>query len=374
MSDKDLGQLNAIARWYPESRRLLCWWHVLHAWQQHFVVQHYEELWRLLQKWIRIAGKEEFQAAWEQVQKLAPLSLVEYFRVYWLPDVEMWSAVFRRDRTVFELSDTNKLVEAYSCTCLSFPLIRFCKHIAAVQRHFPESFTPVPPALLVDSHPDSLPTLDNAQTNHQVDTPVAAGTLPEVFNSQVITKLSSLELLLRTRPPGVITDNFRDFYEHLSNFTSQLNNMDSLLPHEKKIAPNQHSWPETRDVMNVPVKSKRKSAHSDPYAGGERSGKKAKKDARGSQTLTVPPPAVSPPAPTLIPTPAASSGSVLTQTLIPLDPAQFNLSDTQMLSSLRRQELNILCRYYGVKCKGTNEDLIAQLQGKIVPTNPPVPN
>ncbi|KAL0056532.1 hypothetical protein AAF712_016863, partial [Marasmius tenuissimus] len=73
---------------------------------------HYEELWKLLQRWIRITSEVEFQAAWVEIQNSAPLSLVEYFRVYWLPDVKMWSAVHRQDRTVFELSDTNMLVEA----------------------------------------------------------------------------------------------------------------------------------------------------------------------------------------------------------------------------------------------------------------------
>ena len=44
--------------------------------------------------------------------------------------------------------------------------------------------------------------------------------------------------------------------------------------------PNQKSWPETVQVMGVKVKTKRASVHTDPYAGGERSGKKAKVDAR----------------------------------------------------------------------------------------------
>src|ERR1700720_1168647 len=37
MSDKDRAQMNSIQVVYPESQLLLCWWHVLHAWQQHFV-------------------------------------------------------------------------------------------------------------------------------------------------------------------------------------------------------------------------------------------------------------------------------------------------------------------------------------------------
>jgi hypothetical protein len=33
--------------------------------------------------------------------------------VNWLNEVNLWSAVYRKDRTVFEISDTNMLVEAY---------------------------------------------------------------------------------------------------------------------------------------------------------------------------------------------------------------------------------------------------------------------
>ena len=36
MSDHDQGQLNAIKAVYPESRILLCWWHVLRAMRLYF--------------------------------------------------------------------------------------------------------------------------------------------------------------------------------------------------------------------------------------------------------------------------------------------------------------------------------------------------
>ena len=120
MSDRDIGQLNAISRIYPESCRLLCWWHVLHAWQQHFVVQHYSELWKKLQGWVRITDGEEFWKAWRDIKTCAPASLISYFETYWLGNefLPLWSAVYRKDRTIFELSDTNMLVEA----CVKFLL------------------------------------------------------------------------------------------------------------------------------------------------------------------------------------------------------------------------------------------------------------
>ena len=60
MSDFDWVQINSVRLWYTESQLLLCWWHVLHAWQQHIIISHYRELWELLKKWIRLTEESEF--------------------------------------------------------------------------------------------------------------------------------------------------------------------------------------------------------------------------------------------------------------------------------------------------------------------------
>jgi hypothetical protein len=112
MSDKNHGQLNAVKAVYPNSQLLLCWWHVLHAWRSHFVTAHHPELWELLKGWVRITGVEEFDQKWEAIQRLAPQSVTEYLRKEWIPDRDLWSAVARKDRSVWELGDTNMLVEA----------------------------------------------------------------------------------------------------------------------------------------------------------------------------------------------------------------------------------------------------------------------
>ena len=41
MTDFDWAQINMIMRHYPEGQIFLCWWHVLHAWQQHITISHY---------------------------------------------------------------------------------------------------------------------------------------------------------------------------------------------------------------------------------------------------------------------------------------------------------------------------------------------
>jgi hypothetical protein len=76
MSDKDWAQLNAIVRRYPESHVLLCWWHVLHAWQQHFSIIHYPELWTLLKDWIRITDDAKFEAYLKKIKSAGPCKLL----------------------------------------------------------------------------------------------------------------------------------------------------------------------------------------------------------------------------------------------------------------------------------------------------------
>jgi hypothetical protein len=87
---------------------------VLHAWQQHFSTHNFPELWDLLKRWIRITDREEFQKNWEKIQTIAPQSVIDYLKEYWVNDtyVRLWSAVYRQDRNIFQLCDTNMLVEA----------------------------------------------------------------------------------------------------------------------------------------------------------------------------------------------------------------------------------------------------------------------
>lgn len=115
MTDFDKGQINAARCCYPESQLLLCWWHVAHAWQQHFVTAHYKNLWTELKKWYRLTTKAEFDACWEKIQALALESIIDYISQHWLPHVHLWSAMYREGRTVFEQCDTNMLVEVYVC-------------------------------------------------------------------------------------------------------------------------------------------------------------------------------------------------------------------------------------------------------------------
>ena len=120
MTDRDQAQVNAICETYPTCRIFYCWWHVLRAIRSHFVTTEFQELWALIQKWVRTTDQYEFDAWWEDIQNdhTVPQSLSKYLAREWLPVKEMWSAVFRQNRTIFEEGDTNMLLEAYVLSIL----------------------------------------------------------------------------------------------------------------------------------------------------------------------------------------------------------------------------------------------------------------
>lgn len=124
MSNCDFAQINACRRQFPTMMILLCWWHVLHSWQQHLSISCHPELWKLLKAWVRIAASVAFEAASTKILEIAPLNFLQYLQEYWLPVkyLVMWLAVYCKGHTVYELSDTNMLIEAWvSNTCLCCP-------------------------------------------------------------------------------------------------------------------------------------------------------------------------------------------------------------------------------------------------------------
>ncbi|KAJ7033912.1 hypothetical protein C8F04DRAFT_1103184, partial [Mycena alexandri] len=143
-------------------------------------------------------------------------------------------------------------LDAYDCTCLSFPLIRFCKHICAVQHHFPEAKMQIPVTALIipeNSEPDD--ELDNdSEAASMVPTPqeVQAETDQQSIDA-LAHRLESLMFLCLT-PPAVITTELRAQLlvatQALDRLDTQLSPLPAILPRVKvKVAPNQHSWPET---------------------------------------------------------------------------------------------------------------------------------
>lgn len=91
------------------------------------------------------------------------------------------------------------------------------------------------------------------------------------------TKLQELANQFRFHPPTMLLETLHDLDTQLNNVLLYFQTTHhSILPPKKKIAPNQHLWTETAQVMGVAVKSKWKITHTDLYSRGKRLGEKAK--------------------------------------------------------------------------------------------------
>ncbi|KAJ6496885.1 hypothetical protein DFH09DRAFT_945727 [Mycena vulgaris] len=390
MSDFDWAQIHSCIAVY-HAFILLCWWHVLHAWQQHFAIGSNEALWDLLKKWIRMTDITAFNAAWVVIQEIAPAGFVEYLTRYWMPQatVKMWSAVYRTPRSIFEDCDTNMLIEAwhsvlkgkflhgkrnrrldhllstllndvlpyyalkqrrqelgfegpdievkkrrrivqesksytkvdieqvsegnylvksksdpsktyevdldtYTCNCLDYPLISYCKHICAVQTLFIETGGPLdgrqplarPEGVLAT---DDRPILQVPSLSTLPSTSASLGpaSKPKLLTA-VGEKLERLAARLR-RPRRKSNPDLK-----LSNLEAALDAMllatdvGSVLPSAKHLAPVVKEVT-ARETMMPNVKTRRKVAGDPAYGGGAASGGKAKKPkASASATKSTP--------------------------------------------------------------------------------------
>ncbi|KAJ6592498.1 hypothetical protein B0H19DRAFT_921216 [Mycena capillaripes] len=342
MSDFCWPQINACIAEYC-AFILLCWWHVLHAWQQHFKIGSHPDLWELLKRWIRITDETEFNATWDRIKKEAPKAFVEYLAEYWMPThvVRMWSAVYRKDRNIFQACDTNMLIEAwhhrrqdlgfegidievkkrqdilkrsqefavadiqptengkylvrsksnpsrsyevdlstYTCTCLDFPLICFCKHIAAVQAFYEEAV----PAVSVpgsDTCQDRQDAGDDTSSNDSSvsdlpQPPAVVGPKPRVL-TLLAEKLETLAARLR-RPRTKESD-----LPSLSNLNTHLADMlkatdtGTVLPSAQYLRPNIKNLTQRAARVMPRVKRKAQKTGDPAYGGGASSGLKAKK-------------------------------------------------------------------------------------------------
>jgi len=242
-----------------------------------------------------------------------------------------------------------------TCECEDFPRIRFCRHIAAVLFHFPElspqepnSNSGSPPGLSpegteslscpqrVHAHrpQDTLQVLtqDITMLSHTLAATQAAQAQSQSAESTAARSTAAIEAARSAK------------YSLSAAIAATQGN--APLPNPDVIARNHKSWTETAKQMGVTkrarpaedsgitarcigvVKGKRRRIHNDPYAGGERSGKRAKPDACSSANappptvestpaITFPGPAVPVQARVTIPPPASASGIAPPRTCAP---------------------------------------------------------
>jgi hypothetical protein len=164
-------------------------------------------------------------------------------------------------------------VHASCCNCASFPLISFCKHISAIQTHFPQTCRLIP----FQTTPNTSQPGPSSGPETAVNVITDQGTTDSSHFTRIGRKILDIAAQARGNQLSHLTPALLDL-------EAGLDEAKAPLPRKVLVAPNQHTWPETAAVMVAKPKTKRK-AHTDPYGGGERSGKKAKPDTRVARML-----------------------------------------------------------------------------------------
>jgi hypothetical protein len=172
-------------------------------------------------------------------------------------------------------------LDAYTCQCLDYPLICFCKHLCAVQELFDEPG--VPPDGIRPSLPDvsSLPPrLPDSQTPSAPSGPPSAPPSPSSQNTlaRLVEKFDRRTARLRQLCKKKDTTlGFLPALEAALDALLLETDSGSVLPHAQHLKPNMSSqWKKTHKSMMPGVKMKRKLAGDPSYGAGASSGGKAK--------------------------------------------------------------------------------------------------
>jgi hypothetical protein len=127
-------------------------------------------------------------------------------------------------------------LENYNCTCLSFPIIWYCKHICAVQIHYPKTINLVPTsALNITTAPEETDCQTPATVPH-VETPTNDKN-KFMRIAKIGLKLQDLANRVRFNPHVDDFDTLEELDQDLDTALSSIH-LQSMLPPKKKIAPN----------------------------------------------------------------------------------------------------------------------------------------
>ncbi|KZT59472.1 hypothetical protein CALCODRAFT_536739, partial [Calocera cornea HHB12733] len=319
MTDKNQAQISAIRAVFPSATVLLCWWHVLHAWQQHLRIADHPDLWNLLKKWIRIQDEVEFDQHWGQIYALSPPKFQQYLLLNWTLDKPMWSAVSRQDRHIFEEVHTNMHIEACAqggfeglnlaaqarikaesdgakilaedvlsqgldmytvrsqtdsrkvykvdmesaiCECAAYPRIQFCKHLAAVEIHFPRGQAA---QLLVAPNVEEA-ALELKATPEQEDQPTRELQVIQVpLADRLYSRAIQLSQMLSANIEEQFSDEIKQLLAVMDTILAQAAPRPGSLPAALKLPPNMTNANET--AKTLPHRKRRAKGQAQPYAG-----------------------------------------------------------------------------------------------------------
>ncbi|KAJ7149604.1 hypothetical protein C8R46DRAFT_1358681 [Mycena filopes] len=168
-------------------------------------------------------------------------------------------------------------IDAYTCTCLDYPLLCYCKHICAVQELFDEQQPPSSSNGNPQQPLNSLdvPSLSTLSPVANVNAPVQ-GRKSNVLNV-VMDKLDRLGARLRGR--GRSAPSLSGRPQELEAAVDALlleTDADSVLPSAQRLPPVVKDR-SARQAMMPEVKTRKKPAGDSAYGGGVSSGSKAKK-------------------------------------------------------------------------------------------------
>jgi hypothetical protein len=178
-------------------------------------------------------------------------------------------------------SNPSKLYEvdldAYTCQCLDYPVISYCKHLCAVQELFDE---PGSPPNGIRPHIQSLSPLPlplpPSIPNNQAPAPLTSRQNPPL-TQLVVEKLE--RLTARLRRPRKKDDNLRSLPDLEATVDAMLLETDSgsVLPSVEHLQSNLSSqWGKTQRGMMPAIKIRRKPAGDPSYGAGASSGSKMK--------------------------------------------------------------------------------------------------
>jgi hypothetical protein len=165
-------------------------------------------------------------------------------------------------------------IDSYTCTCLDFPLISFCKHIAAVQRLFNadtcETFEETTPCPAAPSPPSPPSVVDIALP------PKAKAPACKVL----AVLLEQMEVLVARfrRSRQADFPSIPMLTNAVAAMLLETDNSDAL-PCSRHV-PSSSGWDTTQKAMMPGIKLKRKKAGDPAYAGGANSGAKAWKKSK----------------------------------------------------------------------------------------------
>lgn len=183
-------------------------------------------------------------------------------------------------------------ISPLTCNCPDFPLIRFCKHIYAARLHYPtlawgNNEESKLESLQITELPGEHPVHNSATESATITSSQLHKTVAEISRLSHTLSIHSLNRcasqLFDVEKLVMVESLLRDAL--LDSTLKQ-----PFLPPAEQLPPNKKTKTETAEAYSrkvPPEKTKRKSLHTDPYAGGERSGKKAKSDALIAEDLHI---------------------------------------------------------------------------------------